>query len=272
MSWFSCLYNASIYPSVHSPQQAAELQVNRTRCLLLHGLIPGCSLVFALTIMASSGNVFLFWTTSKCVIRRKKNKSTKTFRCHHFVRQCVVLGGRGALGNFSLSHLVWAGVVVRASANDKELPGAAGHSRGADGLLHGGHLCPPVGEGVVTLHAAQPALPVVAANSVDLRRQRQLNNSSGGNYEKHIFFPRTWQLLIFHLLITMECASGPAEPVCRLEQTDDALLHGKHHELRLALSHKHRQEMNRLRYLCSTTTQQLRANLKACQVKKREGE
>jgi len=66
------------------------------------------------------------------------------------------------------AYLVRAGVVVRTSPDDEELPGAAGHGRGADRLLHGRHLRPAVGEGVVALHAGQPALTVVAAHRVHL--------------------------------------------------------------------------------------------------------
>lgn len=79
-----------------------------------------------------------------------------------------LLGGK----HTSVAHLVWAGVVVGASSDHEELAGAAGHGRGADGLLHGSHLCPAVGEGVVALDAAQAALAVVAAHGVDLRAHK----------------------------------------------------------------------------------------------------
>lgn len=73
----------------------------------------------------------------------------------------------------SLSHLVWTSVVVWPSSYDKELAGTAGHGRRANSLFHGSHLCPAVGEAVITLHAAQAALPIIATYSVDLRADTQ---------------------------------------------------------------------------------------------------
>ena len=66
------------------------------------------------------------------------------------------------------ANLVRAGVVVRTSPDDEELPRTAGHCRGADRLLHGGHLRPAVGEGVVALGASQAGLAIVATHCVNL--------------------------------------------------------------------------------------------------------
>lgn len=67
-----------------------------------------------------------------------------------------------------LTDLVRAGVVIRATPNDKELANTAGDSRGADSLLQGSHLGPAVGEGVVAFHTAQPVLPVISSHHVHL--------------------------------------------------------------------------------------------------------
>lgn len=91
----------------------------------------------------------------------------------------------GWRGHTSVSHLVWTGFVVWPSSYDKELAGATGHRRRADGLFHGSHLCPAVGEGIITLHTAQAALTIVATHSVHLRTDTQTNKdqrTSGTRY------------------------------------------------------------------------------------------
>ena len=58
--------------------------------------------------------------------------------------------------------------VVGPSPDDEELARTAGGGWGADCLLHGGHLSPAVGEGVVALHTTQATLPVIASYSIHL--------------------------------------------------------------------------------------------------------
>lgn len=83
-------------------------------------------------------------------------------------------------GNTAGSHLVWTGVVIGPASDHEELSSAAGHGRRADRLLHGGHLCPAVGEGVVALDAIEAGLAVVAAHRVHLRAQTHVTHPAAG--------------------------------------------------------------------------------------------
>lgn len=77
--------------------------------------------------------------------------------------------------HISVSHLVWTRFIVWPSSDNIELAAAAGHSWRTDCFFHWSHFCPAVWEGVVALHTAQTALPVVATHSVDLRTETQEN-------------------------------------------------------------------------------------------------
>lgn len=113
----------------------------------------------------STFNKICLWTSIEGIIT--ENRSSETKSTPAVITMCLnVWSGRG---HTSVSHLVWTSVVVGPSSYDKELASTAGHSRRADCLFHWRHLCPTVGEGVVTLHAAQAALPIIATNSIDLR-------------------------------------------------------------------------------------------------------
>lgn len=112
----------------------------------------------------------------------------------------------------SVSHLVWTGVVVRPTSYDKELCGAAGNGGRADGFFHWRHLCPTIGEGVVTLHTAEAALSVIATYSVDLKAQMHT----------HIFHILCKQILIFLCtswrVWTIVSTSALREPVFQVQK------------------------------------------------------
>ena len=137
-------------------------------------------------------------------------------------------------------HLVWAGVVVRPASYDKELAGTARHGRRADSLFHWSHLCPAVGERVVTLDAAEAALPIIAAYSIDLRADTQntswvreiMSNVNVRHTSFHLYYVKrnTYVFKVTSLWVwTIVSTSALQEPVYQVQRKRDVLLLNKHH-------------------------------------------
>lgn len=191
----------------------------------------------------STFNKICLWTSLEGIITENRLSETKSTSA--VITMCLSMwSGRG---HTSVSHLVWTSVVVGPSSYDKELASTAGHGRRADCLFHWRHLCPTVGEGVVTLHAAQAALPIIATNSIDLRADTRTQNRLG-NWDLWEIVSRLYmRYRLFHIHFvhrntfifkltsswawTIVSTSALREPVCQVQKKDDVLLLNKHHYL-----------------------------------------
>lgn len=68
-----------------------------------------------------------------------------------------------------LTHFIGAAVFIRFSSNDKKFSRTACDCRAGDGFIHGGHLSPAVGEGVIHLHITETRLPIISSNCIHLQ-------------------------------------------------------------------------------------------------------